>query len=425
MATVDTSIEISSRLAELEALLAAERAARRDAEAQVRVALAVKQRFLANMSHELRTPLNGLVGASELAQHLDLSREARRYVDIIHDSALALEEVVEGILDAALLESGRLELKVETFDARAAVAATVAQYAPAAAGKGLALGWSGGDGPPLLVDGDRRRFRQVVGHLVDNAVKFTECGSVGVALHACPRPGGTCEMTISVRDTGPGVRPEDLERVFVLFAQGDASASRAHGGAGLGLCVSRGLARLMGGSLGVSSVHGKGAAFHFRVELPLGGDVTAVAAADAPARAAAPAGVPAGQPPAAASVLLVEDNPVNAAIAERILARAGCRVDVAGNGAEAVVLVRERLYDIVFMDLQMPVMDGLQATRAIRRQESGRTRVPIVALTADALPGDRQACLEAGMDDHLAKPVRPAVLAEALRRWCARQPLTA
>lgn len=415
--TVDRDADLRGRLAELEQSLAREAAARQDAEALARHAVEAKQRFLANMSHELRTPLNGLVGASELALQMQLDPAARGYVDIIRQSALALVQLVEGVLDAALLDAGRLELKHEPFDARAALVAAVAWYGPAAAGKGLDLSLTGAEGPPLMTVGDRLRFCQVVAHLIGNAVKFTDSGAVTVALHACPRASGSCDLTVSVRDTGPGVRPEDLERIFALFSQADASASRAHGGTGLGLCVCQGLARLMGGALGVSSVYGKGAAFHFRVELPMCGPAAAdPAAGQAARRGGDPAGRPVGD---GATVLLVEDNPVNCALAERILARAGCRVDVAGNGAEAVLLARERSYDIIFMDLQMPVMDGLQAAQVIRRQEGDGPRVPIVALTANAMPGDREACLEAGMDDHLAKPVRSADLAASLRRWCA------
>ncbi|MBK8166796.1 MAG: response regulator [bacterium] len=411
---MDSDRDLRNRLAELERNLALEMAARQDAEALVRHAVAAKQQFLANMSHELRTPLNGLVAASELAQQLELDTAAQGYLDIIHRSALGMVQLVECVLDAALLDAGRLELNSGSFDARAALADAVACYGPAAACKGLALSLTGEEGPPLMVVGDRLRFGQVVAHLVDNAVKFTDTGAVDVSLHVTAGPGGTCDLTISVRDSGPGVRPEDLERIFALFAQADASASRAHGGTGLGLCLCQGLARLMGGALGVSSVYGKGAAFHFRVELPVGGpavtDRVAVHGAAEPVRRSDGDG---------AIVLLVEDNPVNCALAERILARAGCRVDVAGNGAEAVLLARERSYDIIFMDLQMPVMDGLQAAQVIRRQEGDGPRVPIVALTANAMPGDREACLEAGMDDHLAKPVRSADLTASLRRWCS------
>lgn len=173
--------------------------------------------------------------------------------------------------DAGLLDAGRLELKSLPFDVRAGLAETVSRFATAAAAKGLELSVQGGEGPPLVVEGDRLRFCQVVGHLVGNAVKFTSAGAVSVFLHARPRPGGTCELTVSVRDTGPGMRPEDLERIFALFAQADGSRTLAHEGAVLGLCVSQRLARLMGGGLGVSSVHGRGAAFHFHVELPLAG----------------------------------------------------------------------------------------------------------------------------------------------------------
>jgi protein-histidine pros-kinase len=225
--------------------------------------------ILADLSHALRTHLSGLVGAAELAQDVPLAADAREYVDIIRQSGLAIVELTAWALDAAMLDSGRLELKSETFDARAVLAETVARFAPAAAGKGLALSLTGAEGPPLEVRGDHLRFGQVVGQLVGNAVKFTEAGTVDVSMHVQRRPGGTCALVVSVRDTGPGVRPEDLERIFVPGLRADGSLPRPDGGAGLGLCVSRGLAGLMGGTLGVSSVYGRGAAFHFRVELPL------------------------------------------------------------------------------------------------------------------------------------------------------------
>ena len=413
-----TESVLRDRIARLEEQLAQETLCRQDAEAAARAATDIKQQFLAGMSHELRTPLNGLIGASELALQTHLPSEAREYVQLIHKSSLALFDVLNGVLDIARLETGQLALQAVEFDVREALAATVARYAPAAASKGLALNLVPGADAPLTVVGDELRFCQVLGHLVGNAIKFTADGSVTVTLHAEQRPGDICEMTASVRDTGLGVRPEDLERIFTMFTQGDGSASRAYGGSGLGLAVSQGLARLMGGALGVSSVHGRGATFIFRVEMPLRG-----AASGSPSPPARQAALPASAEPAAVAdgctVLLVEDNPVNRTLAARILGKAGCRVDAAENGAVAVQMARERSYAVIFMDLQMPVMDGLQATRAIRRAEGDGPRVPIVAVTANAMPGDREDCLRAGMDDYLAKPLRPADLVAVLRRWCA------
>lgn len=418
-----TDSALSERIARLEEQLAAESLCRQDAEAAARSAAEIKQQFLASMSHELRTPLNGLIGASELALQLQLPAEAREYVNLIHRSSLALCDVLNGIMDISRLESGQLILQPVVFDVYAVMADTVARYAPAAAGKGLTLTMAGGEVTSLYVEGDALRFSQVLGHLVGNAIKFTSVGSVTVSLHAGNQSSGACDLTVCVRDTGSGIRPEDSERIFRMFSQGDATASRAYGGTGLGLAVSQGLAQLMGGALGVSSVHGRGATFIFRVEMPLRPPATVVAPVASTSLVAPDPALPplarrsngaAGLP-----VLLVEDNPVNRLLAVRILKKTGCSVDVAENGAVAVQMTRERSYAVVFMDLQMPVMDGLQATAAIRRQEGTGPRVPIVAVTANAMPGDRETCLAAGMDDYLAKPLRPSDLVLALHRWCA------
>jgi CheY-like chemotaxis protein/nitrogen-specific signal transduction histidine kinase len=420
---VTSESALFERIAQLEEQLAGEVLCRQDAEAEARSAAEIKQQFLASMSHELRTPLNGLIGAAELALQLHLPAEAREYVHLIHRSSLALFDVLNGIMDISRLESGQLALQPVVFDVYAVMADTVARYAPAAAGKGLALTLTAGELKSLSVEGDALRFSQVLGHLVGNAIKFTDAGSVAVSLSARNRPSGTCDLTVCVRDTGSGIRPEDSERIFRMFSQGDSSASRAYGGTGLGLAVSQGLAQLMGGALGVSSVHGRGATFIFRVEMPLrAAATTAASAAPAgPARLEPPVPQPARESSNAAGlpVLLVEDNPVNRLLAVRILEKTGCRVDVAENGAVAVQMTRERSYAVIFMDLQMPVMDGLQATVAIRRQEAAGQRVPIVAVTANAMPGDRETCLAAGMDDYLPKPLRPSDLVLALHRWCA------
>jgi CheY-like chemotaxis protein len=420
---VTTESALGKRIAQLEEQLAMETLCRQDAESEARVATEVKQQFLASMSHELRTPLNGLIGASELALQLHLSSEAREYVQLIHRSSLALFDVLNGILDVSRLESGQLALQPVVFDVCAVMADTVARYAPAATGKGLKLELSAGRLTSLPVEGDALRFCQVLGHLVGNAVKFTDEGSVTVTLQARNLETGTCDLTVCVRDTGIGIRPEDIEHIFRMFSQGDGSSSRAYGGTGLGLAVSQGLAQLMGGALGVSSVYGRGATFIFRLELPLRSSVPAVAATVPscletvePAAPPPVREVPSGD---GLRVLLVEDNPVNRLLAVRILEKTGCRVEVAENGAVAVQMTRERDYAAVFMDLQMPVMDGLQATRAIRKQEGAGPRVPIIAVTANAMPGDRETCLEAGMDDYLAKPLRPSDLVLALHRWCA------
>ena len=391
-----------------------------------------KADFMARMTHEMRTPLSAIIGLANLAQPLLANPKVADYFDKIMASARGLLEVVDDITDFSRLEKGQADLVAAPFALAASLARVADRLSPDARDKGLPLTVSLDPAIPAWLVGDSARLEGILGHLGGNAVKFTERGAVRLeaALVACA--GGTATVAFCVVDSGIGMEAASIPAMLESFTQGDGSLSRPYGGTGLGLALaSRGVA-LLGGTLSVESRPGQGTRFQFTINFAEGAAAhPACILPAAPAAAPTPPDAPrtqavageaeaslAERPLAGTLVLLVEDNAINQQVARETLERLGAAVDVAQNGREAVEMVGAAFYDIVLMDVQMPVMDGLAATRAIRALP-GVVDLPIVALTAHALDEDRDRCLEAGMNDYLTKPLEVDRLLAALGQWIA------
>jgi PAS domain S-box-containing protein len=358
-----------------------------------------KSEFLANMSHEVRTPMNGIIGMTQLAQDTDLTPYQADCLATIRHQADSLLRIVNDILDFSKIESRRIELEAEPFSLRDVVADAMKPLAVAARDKGLEFASRIGPNVPAQLVGDAVRVRQVLTNLVANAIKFTEHGSVRLEIDFEELRTDAVVLHVAVSDTGIGVAAEKVAAIFEPFRQADGSMTRRFGGTGLGLSISATLVELMGGQIHVDSQPGIGSTFHFTVTLrraPLESRESPEPRRDAPA-----------PPPARlVRVLVADDNAINQRIAAAMLAKRGHHVDVVSTGREAFEAVQRDAYDVVLMDVQMPDMDGFEATAAIREheRESGR-RVRIVAMTAHAMHGDRERCLAAGMDDYLSKPI--------------------
>ncbi|MGD2132424.1 MAG: response regulator [Maricaulaceae bacterium] len=391
-----TFAQLQASLKELEATKARLETAKADAEA----AAQAKSEFLANMSHEIRTPLNGVLGMAQVLHAEAVSPDQREKAATILDSGGLLTSILNDVLDLSKIEAGKLEISHAVGDLQSTVGSCCKIFEAQIADKGLAFSVEAALDLPPWLEYDPVRVRQCLANLISNAVKFTEAGSVRIDVGAARLEDGAFEIRISVADTGIGMSPEVLAKLFNQFTQADGSTSRRYGGTGLGLAISRQLARMMDGDLAAESVEGEGSVFHLTFKAqeaapPETGDATATAAEDDAAE----------QSLRGKRVLLADDNAINRQVVNAFITLVGCRVREASNGKEALAALAAETFDIILLDVHMPVMDGVETIKQIRSAAAPWRAVPVIALTADAMSGDRERYLSLGMSDYVSKPI--------------------
>ena len=404
-----TNEKLRLQAQELEDLVRVRTAALEKAVGKAEAAASAKSDFLAMMSHEIRTPLNGIIGLADLLFLSPLDDEQSAQLGLLIQSSHTLLALINDILDFSKIEAGHLKLEEREFDPALELESTAAMFRPSAAAKGLDLEVVLGD-LPTAVRGDSHRLRQIVSNILSNAIKFTSAGTVSLQAAAARAAAGMWRLDLEVRDTGIGIPQASVQHLFEPFSQADSSTTRQYGGTGLGLAICKRLAEAMGGAISVESGPG-GSAFHFHVLLHAG--------ASLPSSSPAEAGSGPLASPCQLSILLAEDNAINQTVALSLLERLGQRTRLAQTGRKAVEMIAAGDYDLVFMDMQMPEMDGIEATKSVRRLDL-KKQPRIIALTANAFEADRERCLAAGMDGFISKPFRLEDLRRQVCETCLR-----